>query len=97
MPPPQASAAHVPPGLTNVAYGKKAKQSSTDYWESNTVNSAAAKAIDGNPSSQRWVSSCARTKHQATPWWVVDLGFPHAIESITLWNMLNSWVRLNRD
>lgn len=63
----------VAPGLTNVAFGKTAFQSTTNN------NGAASKAINGGVSSQRWGSSCSLTFHQPKQWWVVDLGFPHEV------------------
>ena len=58
--------AYVP--LTNIALGKKAYQSSTDY------DGEASRAIDGNPDSNYFVThTCTHTKSGAEEWWEVDL------------------------
>ncbi len=65
--------------LGNVAAGKPATQSSGDP-------ATAARAVDGNPSGTLADGSVALTAAQAAPWWQVDLGAVHALNTIRLWN-----------
>ena len=65
--------------LGNVAAGKPATQSSGDP-------ATAARAVDGNPSGTLADGSVALTAAQAAPWWQVDLGAVHTLNTIRLWN-----------
>lgn len=64
----------------NLAVGTTASQSSTlDVgfpW----------RAIDGNTDGNWWSSSVTHTNFQASPWWQVDLGVPHAIGTVIVSN-----------
>jgi mono/diheme cytochrome c family protein len=68
-------------GEQNVAVGKTATQSSTDF------GGDATRAIDGNTSGNYAADNS--TTHSAIsqdPWWELDLGMPHLIERLAIWN-----------
>ena len=66
--------------LPNIALGKPATQSSTDY------GGTPDKAVDGNTDGTYGGNSLSHTAFEANPWWQVDLGGSHQIESIDVWN-----------
>jgi hypothetical protein len=67
-------------GDTNVALGKAAKQSTTDWGGS------ASRAVDGNTSGNYWSNSVTHTAFQSNPWWEVDLGSMTDVDRIVVWN-----------
>jgi Protein of unknown function (DUF1553)/Protein of unknown function (DUF1549)/Planctomycete cytochrome C/F5/8 type C domain len=69
-------------GTENVALKGEAKQSSTDY------EGPAKLAIDGNTNGQFENKSVTHTKHEADPWWEVDLKGDKTIDRIVLWNRI---------
>ncbi|MAG55430.1 MAG: hypothetical protein CMJ83_03985 [Planctomycetes bacterium] len=64
----------------NVARGRPARQSSTDYA------GPAKYAVDGNTSGVYEQKSVTHTRTERDPWWEVDLGDLHSITDVTLWN-----------
>jgi hypothetical protein len=64
---------------SNVAVGKAATQSSTQY-----EGAPATKAVDGNNSGRTRHQSLTFTKAENDPWWEVDLGSEVPIEAIHL-------------
>ncbi|PYI51568.1 discoidin domain-containing protein [Paenibacillus flagellatus] len=64
----------------NLALGKPATQSSTDY------EGEAGRAVDGITNGAWAAGSVTHTKDEAQPWWQVDLGGSQPIEKILLWN-----------
>uniref|UniRef100_A0A8C6XVF1 Fucolectin tachylectin-4 pentraxin-1 domain-containing protein n=1 Tax=Naja naja TaxID=35670 RepID=A0A8C6XVF1_NAJNA len=68
---------------TNVALGKPAYQSSVQPHE---ILGSAEKAVDGNCSGNWSQGSCIRTKHEAQPWWYVDLGDSYKISVVVVKN-----------
>ncbi len=67
--------------LNNVSRGKAAVQSS-DY----SAATGAARAVDGNTDGAFNNGSITHTLSQANPWWEVDLGTPHLLQGVRLWN-----------
>jgi Protein of unknown function (DUF1553)/Protein of unknown function (DUF1549)/Planctomycete cytochrome C/F5/8 type C domain len=67
-------------GNENVAVKGEAKQSSTDF------EGHAKLAIDGNTSGQYENKSVTHTKHEADPWWEVDLKYEKSIDRVVIWN-----------
>ena len=65
-------------GGKNIAIGKSASQSSTDY------GGPAKLAIDGNPDGNFDRKSTTHTASQDNPWWEVDLGAAVQIDSIRI-------------
>jgi len=63
----------------NLALGKPAQQSSTDY------GGDAKRAVDGNNNGNYWANSVSHTKNELA-WWQVDLGSIHQIRNIRIWN-----------
>ena len=81
--------------VTNVARGKKARQSSD--W--NPMFAGAAKAVDGNTDGNFKIgnmkNTITHTKDEASAWQEVDLGAVYDIESIKIWNRQDCcWERL---
>ena len=73
----------------NIALKKKASQSST-YQKAN-----ASKAIDGNTEGKFTKKSVTHTNTENSPWWEVDLGKENSIDSVNVFNRLESQERLN--
>jgi Protein of unknown function (DUF1553)/Protein of unknown function (DUF1549)/Planctomycete cytochrome C/NedA-like, galactose-binding domain len=68
-------------GGINIAKGRKARQSSTDY------NGRARLAVDGNTNGDFFkAKSTTHTKVERNPWWEVDLAKPAAIDKVVVWN-----------
>ena len=67
-------------GATNLAPMGKATQSSVDY------EGPPQFAIDGNTNGAFEVKSTTHTKEENNPWWEVDLGSEHPLDSIVVWN-----------
>ncbi len=65
---------------TNIAVGKQASQSSTDF------GGPAAYAVDGNTSGNFDNKTVTHTANEKNPWWQVDLGENVAIDRISVWN-----------
>ncbi len=65
----------------NIALSGHAKQSSTSF------GGEAARAIDGNTNGSFGSGTETHTnENEDHPWWEVDLGGEHAIESVVVWN-----------
>lgn len=68
-----------------VAQGKTATQSSTDY------NGPAQLAVDGNTDGHFFNAlSTTHTKKDQSPWWMVDLGKSVSIDRVLVWNRSDS-------
>jgi F5/8 type C domain len=67
-------------GVLNVAQGKVATQSSTDY------GGLAGRAVDGNTSGVFSQGSVTSTLSQNNPWWSVDLGQSRFVLSVDIFN-----------
>ena len=65
-------------GGKNIAVGKAASQSSTDY------SGPAKLAIDGNPDGNFDHKSTTHTASQDNPWWEVDLGSVVSVDSVRI-------------
>jgi NedA-like, galactose-binding domain/PA14 domain len=65
----------------NMAFGKRASQSSTPL-----SNATADRAIDGNTSGNWADNSVNHTGYEHQPWWQVDLGSVQQIGTVILWN-----------
>jgi len=65
-------------GGKNIAIGKSASQSSTDF------GGPAKLAVDGNPDGNFDRKSTTHTASQDNPWWEVDLGAAAQIDSIRI-------------
>lgn len=71
----------VPLEVTNLARGKSVRQSST-Y----SASFPASAAIDGNRNGAAGENSMSHTQLEANPFWEIDLGKSHRIDTISLWN-----------
>ncbi|WP_437187577.1 DUF1553 domain-containing protein [Planctomicrobium sp. SH668] len=68
-------------GESNIALGKVATQSSTDF------NGDAGRAVDGNTSGNfESDQSVTHTRKELGAWWEVDLGEEQPIDRIRVWN-----------
>jgi hypothetical protein len=67
-------------GETNVALTGTAMQSSTE------AAAAAERAIDGRATGDFDAGSTTLTRAEDDPWWEVDLGTEHSLETVVLWN-----------
>lgn len=67
-------------GVLNVAQGKSASQSSTDF------GGVASRAVDGNTSGVFNAGSVTHTLTQSNPWWKVDLGTDNFVMSVDIFN-----------
>jgi len=65
---------------TNLAFGKTATQSSTDW------GGVADRGVDGNTNGNWGNNSVTHTTVQNQPWWQVDLGSVQQIGAIKVWN-----------
>ena len=65
---------------TNLALGKPADQSSTNWGSGG--NGDASKAVDGNKSGRWDDKSCSRTGREKKPWWQVDLQYVAEIKRV---------------
>jgi hypothetical protein len=63
-----------------ISRGKQVSQSSEGF------NGQPQRAIDGNPNAAYQQNSCTHTNQEINPWWKIDLGSPHFIESVYVWN-----------
>nr|XP_006821246.1 PREDICTED: uncharacterized protein LOC102807370 [Saccoglossus kowalevskii] len=70
----------IPHGLTNVAFGKCAEQSSSQW------HSKAKDAVDGDTDAEFCHRSCSLTSREYEPWWKTDLVKPRTVNYITLTN-----------
>lgn len=69
-------------GLSNLARGKPASQSSTSQWSrSNDAQGAVDGVING--------SYAFHTNNEANPWWQVDLGGQARIDEVRVYNRLD--------
>jgi hypothetical protein len=64
----------------NLAAGKPASQSSTDF------GGVASRAVDDNTNGNWGGNSVTHTALQAQPWWQVDLGAAYALGQVVLYN-----------
>lgn len=64
----------------NLAQGKPATQSSTEY------GGVASRAVDGNTSGNWNDGSVTHTATEGAPWWQVDLGSVQQLGDIKVWN-----------
>lgn len=64
----------------NVAWQKTATQSST------AGGAPASRAVDLNHNGNFFAGSVTHTNYQAQPWWQVDLGASHDLDSVFLFN-----------
>jgi hypothetical protein len=64
----------------NVAQGKPATQSSTQY------DGEPSRAVDGNSNSAWGGGSCTHTNNGPTEWWQVDLEQSYDIQSVDIWH-----------
>lgn len=67
-------------GPPNLAQGKPTEQSS-DGW-----GGVSSRAVDGNTNGSYGGGSVTHTNVQAQPWWTVDLGAPHNVGVVELYN-----------
>ncbi|MEM1120890.1 MAG: GEVED domain-containing protein [Bacteroidota bacterium] len=67
----------------NLALGKTTKQSST---LNHVDNPNASRANDGNTSGLWTSKSITHTNTENNPWWELDLGASHQLDSIVIWN-----------
>jgi hypothetical protein len=84
-----------PVELVNVAVGKTATQSSTDYKSpaSNAVNDVTHGKYAANGAATNDITHT--TASQKNPWWQVDLGAVYDIRKIVVWNRRDCcWERL---
>ena len=70
-------------GVTNLALGKSATQSST---LAGYASAAASSAIDGNTDGLFFDNSVTATLADVNAWWQVDLGSSATLNSIAIWN-----------
>jgi hypothetical protein len=68
------------PPSTNVALGKPATQSTTDF------GGDASRAVDGNIDGGFFNGSVTHTVGALNQWWMVDLGAEHLIDSVIVYN-----------
>jgi F5/8 type C domain len=66
--------------IQNVAAGKPTSQSSVAY------GATSSRAVDGNTNGDFSANSVTHTLNDAGAWWRVDLGAPHAVYGVTLFN-----------
>lgn len=67
-------------GKNNVAKGKPARQSSTDF------GGPARFAVDGRTSGVFEDKTVTHTRTEADPWWEVDLGETTRVDRVAVWN-----------
>lgn len=73
-----------------ISRGRPSRSSSTSQWSwSNNPELEASGANDGR------LNGCCgfHTNHESNPWWQVDLGTRHAIESVVIYNRLDQMMR----
>ena len=66
--------------LVNLAFGKKAYQSS-EAW-----NAPASRAVDGNADGIFWAGSVTHTNFEAEPYLEIDLGADMVVNKVTIFN-----------
>lgn len=72
-----------PPALPNVASGKPARQSSVCHWSLHAdVEQDAAGAVSGRITGEFQF----HTDMEDAPWWQVDLGAPHELVDVRIFN-----------
>ena len=77
------------PDRRNIARGKPATQSSISEWSYGaSVEDDAAGALNGRKDGQRKF----HTAFEVNPWWQVDLGNPHVIKEIRIFNTTETGV-----
>ncbi|WP_181902245.1 galactose-binding domain-containing protein [Thalassotalea euphylliae] len=70
----------MPPNMSNIALGKSATQSSLRH------GGVPSRGIDGNTDGNFHHGSVTHTRTQFSPWYQLDLGSSHNINTIRLWN-----------
>jgi len=78
-------------GGRNVAQGRPARQSSTDF------GGDAGRAVDGRTDGNFPANSTTHTAAENNPWWEVDLGADTEIESVVLWPRTDAHVGRLKD
>ena len=76
--------------LTNFALNKTATQSST-----HASGAAASRAVDGNTDGVFANGSVTHTLNDVNAWWQLDLGQVQSIDTIKIWNRVESPERLS--
>ena len=76
---------------TNVAFGKRAFQSSDNYED----RGKASAAVDGNRDGVFENLSVTHTQASTDPYWTVDLGVHHRISTIKVYNRVEAADRLS--
>ena len=94
---PKTTPPDAPNTAENIAYGKKAMQSST--LVKTPVYAEASNAVDGNTST-KWAynesNTITHTNPSTNPWWQVDLEVVHQISEIKIWNRTDCcWEDIN--
>jgi len=54
---------------------------------------SASKAVDGRRTTHRKDNTCTRSKKEANPWWIVDLGIPLTITGVIFTNAAEAGIR----
>lgn len=76
-----------PPRWPNVSRGKPAEQSSISvHSQGATTGADAARALDGRPSGQY----AFHTETEERPWWRIDLGGPHRMRELRVYNRFDA-------
>ena len=75
------------PPPTDLAQGKVANQSSTLPGYPSAV---AGSAVDGNTDGAFFDYSVTSTNQELNAWWQVDLGSSAAVNSVVVWNRMDS-------
>jgi len=65
---------------SNAAKGMPTSQSST------MKGGSADRAVDGHTNTDYADNSCTHTEYELKPWWKVDLGKPHTVAGVQIWN-----------
>ena len=83
---PKAKAPDLPVYSGNLALGKAARQSSLSKWSHPDMFVEAGGAISG-----RITGECGfHTELEDSPWWLVDLGKPHDLQEVRVYNRLGA-------
>jgi F5/8 type C domain len=71
-------------GLSNLALGKPAAQSTT--FVDGPIQYHANRAVDGSSNGNLYAASTTHTQLENNPWWEVRLGAQHAVSMVRVWN-----------
>jgi F5/8 type C domain len=82
--------AHLAAPDTTLSRGRPSLSSSTSQW-----SWTAAPALEATGANDGLLNGCCgfHTRHEQNPWWQVDLGAPHRIESAVIYNRLDQPLR----